>query len=61
MIFVFNNSFQKWIRNISGNVFTVVIFRNIENDYYIREKSIRYIGCLTIIFNIVVIKILILK
>ena len=51
MISVFKNSFQNWIRNISVNVVTVIIFRNIEISFYVREKSIHDIGCLTTIVN----------
>ena len=35
MISVLNNSFQNWIRNISGNAFTVMIFRNTEKKVFI--------------------------
>ena len=51
MISLFNNSFKKWIRNICRNVFVAMIFRKTEVNYYVRGKSIRYIGCLTIIVN----------
>ena len=61
MIFVFNNSFQNWIRNISGNVFTVVIFRNIEIDYYVEKKVFIILAVSPLFLIIVVIKILILK